>query len=399
MTLEQEVLLALMQTAIAGKKFSLPFKQVEWDALIRESIQQSVYLNLFGMSALLKPLMPEGDYDHYFKSGYGILAANTALSAAQKMLVSFLEEEQIQYVILKGEAAAYYYPHPEFRRLGDVDFLVHPNDGDRIAAFLLSKGFAVSHENDARHRVFAKAGLRFEMHFEVAGLPKGVLREKITTFLSSVFTMAEKANNGVGDYLKPAAFHHALILLLHMQHHMLDRGMGLRHLCDWACFLQRTDNEPFWNEQLLPFLTEIGLLSYAATMSKVSASYLGIRCPAWATDADTELCIAVMEDILSGGNFGMKDCQRKESATMISYHKNENKVVSLCRTMKQSVLAHHPNTKTNKLLFVWHFCRRSLCYFWSVLAGKRTSTIKAARQANKRKRVYDQLRIFEVDVK
>ena len=51
---------------------------------------------------------------------------------AQNQLISLLEGSHIPCVIQKGAAAAMYYPYPNFRTMGDVDFLVKRRDLKKI---------------------------------------------------------------------------------------------------------------------------------------------------------------------------------------------------------------------------------------------------------------------------
>ena len=60
---------------------------------------------------------------------------------AQTALTALLEEAGIPFVILKGFAAAMYYPKPEYRAMGDVDLIVAPEDFDRILLFSLNRSY------------------------------------------------------------------------------------------------------------------------------------------------------------------------------------------------------------------------------------------------------------------
>lgn len=395
MTLTQEQLLSILQMGITGQPLSFSSESVDWKALFTESIQQSVSLNLFGVISSFKSFIPDEEYLYYFESGCKALVANTRMLAEQKKLVLLLERLECPYVILKGVAAASYYPKPELRSLGDIDFLIHEEDEKRVSDELLKEGFSISHQTDLRHRVFSKPGVRLEMHFQVAGIPEGIIGENVNSFLSSVFDLATEDDDGVGRYNKPSDLHHGLILLLHMQHHMLDKGIGLRHLCDWACFLQRTIDEPFWKTRFLPFLKEIGLLTYAIVMSKVCSIYLHTPCPDWAFDAEEETCSAIIEDILSGGNFGRKDRVRKESGAMISQN-GKSKVCALVSTMRRSVLSRYPKASKNKIIYVICFLYRTFLYLISTLFGKRAWILKSVDQAARREKLYGELHIFEV---
>lgn len=117
---------------------------------------------------------------------------------------------------------------------------------------------------------------------------------------------------------------HALVLLLHTQNHMQEAGVGLRHLCDWAAFLRAEADGAFWPE-FLDFLKEIGLLRFAEVLSKTCAMYLGAPLLDFAKDAPEELATGILEDILSGGNFGRRDETHSGSAVFLPSFRGEEK--------------------------------------------------------------------------
>ena len=76
---------------------------------------------------------------------------------------------------------------------------------------------------------------------------------------------------------------------------MLGEGLGLRHICDWACYVQKTESMPFWAE-LLNLFERVGILTYAKVITKICSMYFHINCPEWAESVDEELCVDVMGD-------------------------------------------------------------------------------------------------------
>ena len=104
-------------------------------------------------------------------------------------------------------------------------------------------------------------------------------------------------------------------VLLHTISHMTGGGIGLRHLCDWLVFENSVPEEEFldiFEDQL----KDIGLWTFAKVMTKIGVLYFGTKRN-WCLDADDEVCWALLEDILSGGNFGTKDNTRRSQAKLI----------------------------------------------------------------------------------
>ena len=90
----------------------------------------------------------------------------------QTQLVKLFEEAGIPLVILKGTAAAMYYPEPFRRMMGDVDFLVPQDRFDDAARLMEANGYKAFHElqkqldtpRRSRHIEFCKDEIEYELH-------------------------------------------------------------------------------------------------------------------------------------------------------------------------------------------------------------------------------------------
>lgn len=392
---EDQFLLELLRGSLWGTELSVPSEEIDWELLIKNAKVQAVFLQAFDGAAAVKEQIPKELYENWQKESFRRLRANMLVGVAQAELVEVLQAKGHPYVILKGAAAAAYYPNPHLRMLGDVDFLIDPKQKEEIAAELMEKGFARSHEEHTCHQVFKKPGSHLEMHHEPAGIPHGAAGEILRE------TLAEAWNRGKEreGFCAPAPVDHGLILLLHMQHHMVGEGLGLRHLCDWGCFVHATRQEPFWQEQLLPLLRKVGLLRYMYVMTAVCVRAFEIARPSWLEEVEEDLIEAVLEDVLLGGNFGRKDPKRAASGLMISNHGKDgvgrSKVYYLYDTLHRSTLEQHPAARKNKVLALVLDCGRAMRYLGRVLTGKRYSLLSMNKDADCRAEVYSRLGLFE----
>lgn len=403
MTSEQKFLLFLMEQAVCGKRLkTLPEGAApDWTALIREACAQTVVLQFFDVISQLRGQIPEEAYQKCFKLARRFTASNMRTEFAQAELVGVLEQIGCPYVILKGETAAAYYPAPELRLLGDVDFLVPMEHTEAVKEKMVALGYQHSWEPGDYHQVLEKSGACLEMHMEVAGMPEGQTRAAVQEYLSSLYEKSTVLDRGFGPFRVPCQEHHGLVLILHMQHHIVSLGMGLRHIMDWACFVDQTAEAAFWQDSLLPLLRRVGLLRFTAVMTKMASLYLDSRCPGWAEDVEETLCRDLMEDILSGGNFGRKDSDRARSINMLpDWEKNEEKTGKLkllYRTLHESVLHQHPELKDKPVPTFFHMVGKTGRYIVLYCQGKRPNLLKAASHADTRREIYQQLKMFETD--
>lgn len=372
--------------------------EVDWDGVFKEAAHQAVLLSAFDAAAAYKSHIPQDVYFGWFQKVSRGLMSNLRMGKAQQELTALLNENGYPYVILKGEASAAYYPRPDLRHLGDVDFLIDPEKKYEIADLLSENGYARGQQESVQHIDFRKDKATLEMHYRIPGYPSGQAGEMVGRYIEPLMAFDSEAIDRRGGFPAPAKKLHGLVLLLHMQGHMTTEGLGLRHLCDWAVFVDRTAGDAFWHTDLLPLLRESGLMKYAAAMTKTAARAIGSTCPDWA-QAEDDLCAAVLHDILTGGNFGRKDALRSRSSMMIPKDSNGGKEKSqmarLWTTLHTSTATMYPIVKKVKVLHPVLDVYRIGVYGVRRLTGKRPSMAKMAPLAQERRSVYERLEIFE----
>lgn len=394
MTNEQKALLALLTAAINGGEVEICDPDVDWQTVFAEADEQAVLLLAVDAALAQKQNIESDVYERVSRRAVSCLVKNSKVETSQRRLTTLLSN-RYPYAVLKGEAAASYYTDPTLRMLGDVDFLIDPEHNDEISAILCADGFKSSYEEHECHTVFEKGEDRLEMHREIAGIPHGEIGDRIRAVSKEILKNTVEKDG----FPMPCGYHHGLVLILHMQHHMVSEGIGLRHLCDWAVFVDKTAKEPFWEKDFLPLLSQIGLLNYAAVMTKTASIALGTCCPEWA-DADGKLCKRVIEDIFAGGNFGKKDKAYFRAGFLISEHGKDgfekSKYKRAFLTVKATIERQHPAVKKHKILYPVFFVQKAVRYLILWITGKRPSVKKLASFADSRKELYQQLKIFEV---
>lgn len=325
------------------------------------------------------------------------LAKNVRIANAHAYISGLLEREGIPHVLIKGHVSALWYPEPELRQLGDVDFYVDETDVQRAGALLLREGFTAEKTSHRFHHVFLKDGLRYELHFAVPGVPEGETGARCRAYFADMLSRSAVRHTPFGDMRLPSAFHHGLILLLHAAHHLTNSGIGLRHLCDWAVFaytLPEADFEAMYGG----CLRELGLRRFACCLTDICTRYLGMENRAWAADADEALGDRLLADFFAAGNFGQKDVVRTRQAYLItSGKKHHSRLRQFFSVMTDMIYQKWPAAKKIKLLIPVGWVFYALRYFARRLRGRRPKLyVKAAmRGAGERIALYDELMLFD----
>lgn len=227
----------------------------------------------------------------------------------------------IPFTTFKGYASAYYYPIPAKRPMGDVDFMTDSDHYQDVIRLLGENGWKKLHHEHDRHESFRKEKINFELHHEIKGIPNGAdgiltdsetAEEKVRSLLTDLIETARAVETQQGPVIILDNFHHGLIMLLHVASHMInDGGVGLRHLCDWAVYVNRVDLEQFKEK-----LTFAGLWTFACQLTAVCSRYLGLPKQYWAGEWPEEFLDSFINDVLSAGNFGKKEAGRRATLTL-----------------------------------------------------------------------------------
>lgn len=328
--------------------------------------------------------------NHTSKLSNQLLARNLVITNAHRDLSALLTEESIPFAILKGVASAAYYPDPFLRTMGDVDLLVRPEDFPKAAAALTAADWMEAEGDNGKHKVYYRDGVTVELHWTVNGVPQG--REDIQHLLDDLIPCSVERDG----LMLPSPFHHGLVLLLHTAEHLLNTGIGLRHLCDWAYFAAALPEEAF-ADLFEASLRSVGLWRFAQLLTLVSVRYLGIPPRRWAEcGCEDALLDDLMDDILNAGNFGVKDAQRLNQAKLI-HADGQVQDHALFPALAHKTKMELPACKAHPVLLPGGMVYIAVRHLLRIRAGKRAGLdlSRMVSGAKERRSLYRQLHLFE----
>ena len=390
----ERALLAMMEKSLFGGECTL--SEEEQLAALEESGKQAV----FCLAAQSASLTGEA-CDRIKKQSLSAIRRNMDILLQHQYLHELMTKAGIPYVVLKGAASAYYYPLPHQRMMGDVDFLVAGDDVERAAELLKAEGFTPSDDHHGFHIAFHKERMNFELHFDPPGVPSGEVGGIIREYCADIISAAKTVKSGMTTFQNPEPFHHGLVMLLHMKNHLLAEGIGLRHLCDWAVFVDRFSDSEFralYEEKL----KRVGLWHFAEVISLSAHLAIGLPYREFMGD-DRDLAWGLLLDIITGGNFGRKDQSRAGEAMFISNYGEDgvprSRIVRLVSAANRIVYQHWPVTQRVKLLLPFGWLYWGGLRLVREIAGTREPMqfAKAYRDAQPRTELYRRLQLFETE--
>ena len=391
----QKLLLNLCAKSLFNKECDLP-NDFDAQELLEEAKRQTVFSQVF---SFVKDRCDK-DADKLFSQ---IIAKNIRVEFGHNEVHNALSDKNIPYVVLKGVASASYYNEPTLRMMGDIDVLVSPENIGKADIALRSIGFVTNErlDGDDKHIAYKRRdGLVCELHRSINGIPKNAAGQKINQYFADIFAQSAEYKMSNGSCVVPSKFHHGLILLLHTANHLTNEGVGLRHLCDWAVFVNSFSNDEFIETFEKP-LKETGLWRFAALLTKCCVNYLGCDPKAWVKEAADDLLDEIIADILNGGNFGFKDTNRYSQIKYITDRKNGERakrspVLQLFLSINEKTKKEFKFANKSKFFLPIGWVFTIIKYFYMVVVGKRRlDGISTITDAKKRASIYSEFHLYE----
>ena len=278
----------------------------------------------------------------------------------------------VPYVILKGTSAAKYYPHPEFRAMGDIDIITRHEDFDRACQQFNDAGYRIVKKLD-REIGFEKDGVMIELHryFSLLTDPKEAqyLDELIIENINPSHVLPDLVNG--------------LVLLEHVDQH-LEGGIGLRQIIDWMMFVDKCLSDKQWPIFRL-MVHDIGLEKLAGVLTRMCEKYIGLPERQWCKAGDETLCDQLMKYVIACGNFGnLKQSDDDVSENVFTVARTPRAVL---RLLQSRGLANWAAASKHRWLrpFAWIYqaCRYLLRGLRREKAGRKIlAEYKAAKQRN-----------------
>lgn len=330
---EHIYLLQIISDALHEKKTEFD-KPDNWPAFAKELKSQAIsgliasniknlQLNRDDVTSYLAVI---GRVIHYFYS----------VMEEQKTVLSLLDDADIPVVVIKGAAAAMNYPAPQCRSMGDIDIIVPTEKFELAYNKLSAAGYEPEQkiEEYNRHVGFkGKRGVEIELHhhFSARGYNKPY-GELLDQYIYNGIRHREKTVVcGYPVYILPS-LENGLVLLAHINQH-LKNGIGLRHIIDWVCYVERCLDDERWNE-FSAAADRIGMKTLAIATTAMCKKYLGLENITWCDSMkDDPICDELMEYILNHGNFGRKNAVGSKSVNRIRWIKNPFKALAVLQEL------------------------------------------------------------------
>ena len=205
-----------------------------------------------------------------------------------KISIQF-HQNNIDYMFLKGSILKCLYPHPEIRRMGDIDILIKKEHYPKIIKIMNELGFTFC--NESNHELVWKKGNIF-IEFHKILMPS--YNKDLHAYFGNGWKRAILKGKNCYTFSDEDMF---IYIFSHFAKHFRDAGIGIIHMCDLYILL-KTHKYDF--EYINTELKKLKLYEFWCNIKKT--------IDVWFLDSeDCKMTDFITDTILNSGSYGLKE--------------------------------------------------------------------------------------------
>lgn len=340
---KEDFLLMLVRAELWSKKLNGSALPHELFVRAFDAAEKQTVTGLL-VSAFLNPAngvrLDKYDAVQTYSACLDIAEENRKLNVELVALCRLLKAHDICFFVVKGATIGALYPHPEARMSGDIDFYLDVANFDR-ARDLIEREWHVTFEEDdddesEQHLAFVYHGQTFEMHFCLLKFVSGKVQRVFEKMIAGSSVCYREISGEMVPVLAPVE--ELIYTFLHLYHHFIEVGVGLRQICDMAILLDKFPRDGKNCEALERWLERLDVLVGFRAFEAICVDSLGIRAerlPIGISPQDRLRKKDIMDVVFKRGNFG-KYGRKSEVRSGMRYYKE-----MFCLKLKQYVRFYH----------------------------------------------------------
>ena len=264
----------ILRAALFGGEKTSGYSEEESLRILKEASRQAVLSIVFdevggGIQDIQNSLFVK-----YVLAYQTIQKRNAALDAEMKSLAALLMSHGVSLEIVKGQVVGRNYPKPWLRSGGDIDFYCDPANYAKAQQVIREEwgGEYESYSPEHHHEQFRHNNVWIEQHKCLVRL-NNRRQDALWEQLCRKYYTEIDFDGVTIPTLHPTL--HAVYLFLHLYHHLVEKGIGLRQFCDLAMLLHVKRDEINYDE-LRSHLKAFGVERAYRACGGVLTGYLGL---------------------------------------------------------------------------------------------------------------------------
>lgn len=313
-----DIFIELIRVAISTQATlsRLP-SEAEWEELFEMSVKQSlVGICFVGLHALgadsddgfSKIGMSEELYLEWMGMAAQINMKNELVNRQCVEVQQMVEKAGFRTFIMKGQSNAVLYKSsddlPLFRQSGDID--IYLEGGFKKVNDFVQKTFPTNQINELEIHYHCLEDTEVEIHYRPFFMRNPIKNARLQRFFKETMRFDKKVDlpNDAGSINVPTTEFNLVHQMVHIYHHLITEGVGMRQLMDYY-FLLCSVKENVVN--VTSVVHELGLDRFASALMWVLGYVFGMQSEYMLWSPCGEDGKILLEEIVRSGNFGHND--------------------------------------------------------------------------------------------
>lgn len=329
MNTTQTAIIQLLQIYIRIDGSIEPFpKQVDWREVYKLGVKHNIGGILYAaMKKLPEDQRPEAAIQKQLQVHfYAAIRQSEEQDVRMLQVIECLNRKRIFHVLMKGWVLKQYYPIPELRTMGDIDFLIREEDRQRTHEALLELGFLCT-SGQGFVWCYQKGNTVLEVHSRMISQKVGRGVDAEEYYLDAVSHTERNQGEYTLYFLKE---YHFVYLFAHAAKHFRSAGYGIRGVLDFAVFIQKYQNELNWN-YIWRELEKLGLSTFARVILELCEEWFHVCAPFKAVKIQKDSYMKMKEIIFVGGVYGYCDRNIEAARVRDQLEKVKNSNITLLK--------------------------------------------------------------------
>lgn len=301
----------LLRLGMFGRDENICYKKnvsLNWDKIFQLSKEQAVVGLIFDAIEKLSPDFKPSQ--KLLLNWFGLVVliekSNNKFEKTLLSLYNLLYSNDVQFLLLKGQSCAVLYSNPKRRQTGDIDILVKRVDYERVKQIFINVGYIPKDESRKDFHIDFD-NIMVECHKTPAFFYNPILNYKLQKIIHDeafrVLGKIEIENKSINTLNYTF---NTFYLFIHLYHHFLQVGVGIRQLCDWVLWIQNYQTKINWSK-IEKWLKDVHAKKAFIVFFCLCEKKIGLEVynkPDWITCHNPIEIDEVLADIISVGNFG-----------------------------------------------------------------------------------------------
>lgn len=339
--------------------FSLNPSGLEWEMLYKMATKQSLVGICFAgvrkyieISRQITPKndIPEKVYLRWLASTTQIQHKNEIMNQRCVEIQRKLHLSGFSCTILKGQGVASLYGMlKDFRQPGDIDVWCHDTSIKQLVEYLRKEGYSY-HATAAHVKTELFDSIPVEYHSSPSFFKSPWKNKSLKKWINSFDVTSFDESLG---FKIPSVEFNIIFLLIHMYHHVIHEGLGLRQLMDYY-FLLLSNSQTYDYSDSIKTIECLGMKKFASAVMWVLKEVFALEDTRMICIPDEQLGRLLLDEVLQGGNFGQYSIKqhglREKNVIIRTYNYTKRRLRFFAMAPEEVICA--------PLWSIWHYLWR-----------------------------------------